>query len=324
MRCNEHLEALTVERLVTKDRRRCGLTWLPLSRSTALRCACLPGASITCDGIDMTDTMLNYDRAIRPQTTYWSCGPGSAEVVLNGLGKRITERQLIADIGTDTEGTDYVGLIESRALNKHDPAGKWASVYLERDPATPAQIEQFWKHAVQSVRQNGRGMVLNWVVPPWNRPKPVPPSLMALAYPNAMTWHYVALMGINDDDPKRRRCWIADPGFAPGGMWCSLEQSVQLIVPKGYTYSAATTIAPQPPSPPPPPNPSLAPAAITQAQWVAVWRTHTEWRAIAYGDPTAVNELVVAARNGDESARTALARLEQVNPTALQSYLTKG
>ena len=272
----------------------------------------------------MTETMLDYDRAIRPQTMFWSCGPGSAEIVLNGLGKRVTERQLITDIGTDTQGTDYVGLIESRALNKYDPAGKWASVYLERDPATPAQIETFWRHAVQSVRQNKRGMVLNWVVPPWNRPQPVPPSTSALAYPNAMTWHYVSLMGINDDDPRSRRGWIADPGFPPGGMWCSLQQIVQLIVPKGYTYSAATVSAPQPPPAPASSPPQTAAFAITKSQWQAVWRTHTEWRAFTYGDPVAVGELVTAARDGDESARAALARLEHVNPTALQAFLTKG
>lgn len=276
----------------------------------------------------MADTMLKYDRAIRPQTTFWSCGPGAAEIVLNGLGKTVSEKQLIRDIGTDTQGTDYVGLIEQRALNKYDPAGKWASVYLPKDPPTSAQVETFWRHAVQSVRGNGRGMVLNWVVPPWNRPRPVPPSTIALAYPNATTFHYVSLMGINDENPRRRRCWIADPGFTPGGMWCSLEQTVGLIVPKGYTYSAATVLAPPSPAPTPvPPRPEPAPAfaSITQAQWNAVWRTHIEWRAFTYGDPAAVNELVVAARNGDDSARTALARLEQVNPAALETFLaTKG
>ena len=73
-------------------------------------------------------------------------------------------------------------------------------------------------------------------------------------------------------------------------------------------------------TPKPPPT-----IAITQQRWDAVWRTHIEWRAFTYGDVTAVAELVTAARNGDTSARTAIARLEQVNPAALQAYLaTKG
>ena len=268
----------------------------------------------------MTDTMLNYDRAIRPQTTYWSCGPGSAEIVLNSRGIRVGERQLITDIGTDTEGTDFVGLIEQRALNRHDPAGVWKSVYLPTDPPTPSQVETFWRHAVQSVRGNGRGMVLNWVVPPWNRPRPVAPSTIALAYPNAMTWHYVALMGINDDDPKRRRCWIADPGFAPGGAWCSLEQTVQLIVPKGYAYSAATPVTP----PTAPPAVPAGPATISRLDWDAVWFSHMEHLAFHYGDPDAVAFLLRAARSNVARGTRAVARLEQVNPAALHAFLAKG
>lgn len=64
---------------------------------------------------------------------------------------------------------------------------------------------------------------------------------------------------------------------------------------------------------------------ITQADWAAVWRSHLEWRAFTYGETSAVAELVSAARTGDIAAQTALARLEQVNPAALQAFLaTKG
>jgi len=73
------------------------------------------------------------------------------------------------------------------------------------------------------------------------------------------------------------------------------------------------------------PKPPLEQAAtIKQSQWERVWRTHIEWLAFTYGEPKAVAELVVAARSGDTDALRALARLEQVNPAALQDYITKG
>jgi len=46
--------------------------------------------------------------------------------------------------------------------------------------------------------------------------------------------------------------------------------------------------------------------------------------AFTYGDQAAVVELVTVARSGNAQAVRALARLEQVNPTALQVFLSKG
>jgi hypothetical protein len=37
-----------------------------------------------------------------------------------------------------------------------------------------------------------------------------------------------------------------------------------------------------------------------------------------------VRELVTAARNGDVQAKRALVKLEAVNPTALETFVTKG
>jgi hypothetical protein len=72
------------------------------------------------------------------------------------------------------------------------------------------------------------------------------------------------------------------------------------------------------------PKPDHA-AVIKQAQWERIWRTHIEWLAFTYGEPKAVAELVAAARNGDVGAMRAVAKLEQVNPAALQNYIaTKG
>jgi hypothetical protein len=65
-------------------------------------------------------------------------------------------------------------------------------------------------------------------------------------------------------------------------------------------------------------------AVVAQADWDRIWRTHIEWLAMTYGDPNAVRELVTAARNGDVQAKRALVKLEAVNPTALETFVTKG
>lgn len=210
----------------------------------------------------MTDAVLiPYDRSIVPQTTGWSCGPGAAEIVLDGIGIKVLERQLITDIGTTTNGTDFVGLIVDRALNKYDPVGKWKAVYTPTDPITSAQKEALWDHIEQSIVGNGRGLVTNLVVPPWNRPKCVPPSTIDFAYPNAWVWHYTAIMGKRGTraDPKNRACWMADSGFSPGGGWISFDWLATAIPPKGYAYSTAETVTPPvvPPVVPPQPGTQL-------------------------------------------------------------------
>lgn len=257
-----------------------------------------------------TEVLLDYSREIRPQTESWSCGPGAAEIVLDSLGVKVSERQLIKDIGTTTNGTDFVGLIVDRALNKYDPAGQWQAVYLPTDPATPAQKEALWDHIEHSIVGNRRGLVTNLVVPPWNRPKVVPPSTIEFNYPNAWVWHYTAIMGKRGSRsaPKDRACWMADSGFSPGGGWVSFDWLATAIPPKGYAWASAP-VAPKPE--PPKPGP------------VDFSRTDIEWRATQYGDQDAVAAIVAAAKL-DNRGRAALALLERVNPAALQAFITKG
>ena len=50
----------------------------------------------------MTEHVLPYDRSIVPQETGWDCGPASTQVVLNSLGVIVSERDLIAEIGSRT------------------------------------------------------------------------------------------------------------------------------------------------------------------------------------------------------------------------------
>jgi hypothetical protein len=65
-------------------------------------------------------------------------------------------------------------------------------------------------------------------------------------------------------------------------------------------------------------------AVIARSEWEKVRLSHIEWLAFTYGDQAAVADLVTTARNGNTQAVRALNRLEQVNPAALQVFLSKG
>lgn len=176
------------------------------------------------------ERVLDYDRGIVPQETYYWCGPASAQVVLNALGIEFAESVLARRIGTHVGGTDYVGLI-TPILNRYVEGG-YVDRYLEQDPATPEQIHQLWDDIVGSI-DAGYGVVANIVAPPGNYPRGVKGSVSP-EYSGGTVYHYVAIMGY-DDTAGARAVWVADSGFAPHGYWCSFDQMATLIPPKGYT-----------------------------------------------------------------------------------------
>ena len=193
----------------------------------------------------MTEHVLDYDHSIVPQETYYNCGPASTQVVLNGQEVYVTEQELAAQMGTDEEGTDHVGLIED-TLDNYVPNACYAEVYLHHDPPTPEQKEDLWHHLTSSI-DAGKGVVMNWIAPPSNYPVGVKGSTSP-SYGGGTVFHYVACMGY-DDDPALRACWIADSGFSPFGYWCAFDQVISLIPNKGYTYSALTPPPPEEPMP---------------------------------------------------------------------------
>lgn len=200
----------------------------------------------------MSEKVLPYDHNIVPQEQPWDCGPASAQTVLNGRGIIASESELIREIGTTVNGTDYVGLIE-RVLDVRVPDARYTSVYVEHDPASPAEKETLWRNIVQSI-DAGFGVVMNWVAPPGNKPRGVKGSPNP-AYSGGTTFHYVSAMGY--DDSGARALWIADSGFRPFGYWISFDQAATLIPPKGYAFADVT--APSPAAP-------IAPAADVLAR----------------------------------------------------------
>lgn len=116
----------------------------------------------------MTEKVLPYDPAVVPQEQPWDCGPASCQVVLNSRGIIRSEDDLIQQIGTTVNGTDYVGLID-RVLDLIVPDAHYTSVGMPNDPPTPDQKDQLWHNVVESI-DGGFGIVMNWVAPPGNYP----------------------------------------------------------------------------------------------------------------------------------------------------------
>lgn len=281
----------------------------------------------------MAEKRLDYDRSLVPQETGWWCGPASTQTVLQARGIKLPESQIANAIeqienpgrGDDRDGTDYIGLIE-QFLDQKVPEAKYTSVYMPNDPPTLQQKDAFWKNLKRSI-DAGWGVVANIVAPPNNPPAATKGSIPP-PYPRYLTtFHYISIMGY-DDDPLNRAVWIADSANFGGitGWWCPFDGKgsiCSLIPPKGYCYA---DVEPKPSIPPVivPPTPIPATAAIAQHQWVNVWRSHLEWRAFFHSDTAAIRQLADDAGKGDAESRAALVRLEQVNPAALQAFIAKG
>ncbi|MEE6177873.1 C39 family peptidase [Mycobacterium sp. 050134] len=180
------------------------------------------------------EKVLPYDHSIVPQETGFWCGPAATQVVLNSRGIIVAERDLALSIGTNANGTDYVGLIE-QDLDRRVPDAGYMSVYLPCDPPTAAQRDRLWRDLVRSI-DSGWGVIMNWVAPPSNYPQGAKGSRSPL-YHGGTIYHYVAAMGY-DNTPGAEAVWIADSGFQPFGYWCWFDQVTSLIPPKGYTYAA--------------------------------------------------------------------------------------
>lgn len=187
----------------------------------------------------MAEKMLDYARGIVPQETPYWCGPASTQVVLNGHGIRETEKSLAAQLGTHTGGTDHVGLFPG-VLNKYTNAGYYSRT-MPNDPATREQVERLWSDITASIN-GGHGVVANIVAPMSNYPRGVKGSASP-RYVGGTVYHYVALMGY-DDNPSARAVWVADSGFQPQGYWVSFDQLATLIPPKGYVAAPGPAAAP--------------------------------------------------------------------------------
>lgn len=260
----------------------------------------------------MTEHVLQYDHSVTPQEKFWDCGPASTQVVLNGRGVIASEDDIIPQEGTTENGTNDIDNVVP-VLNKYLPEAGYQSVHMPNDPPTQAEKNALWNHIVESIN-SGHGLVANIVAPPSNYPRGVKGSVSP-SYGGGTVFHYIALMGY-DDDPKLRAVWVADPGFNPFGYWVSLDQLATLIPPKGYAYSTApVSEAPTPPpaedpppvaAPPEPPAPgaeSVLAAATGLTQDRATELLPAVSAGLSAAQCTNVNRIAMfLAQCGEESA----------------------
>lgn len=187
-------------------------------------------------GAPTVEKVLDYSRDQIAQDTVYYCGPASSQTVIkSATGRFLTENELASQLGTTTNGTDYIGQFPS-VLNRHMPEAKYVHVDMPNDPPTHAQKEKLWADIVSSINA-GYGVVANIVAPPSNYPRAVAPSTISPSYAGGTVYHYIALMGYSDGGG--RRVWVADSGFYPFGYWIGFDQLATLIPPKGYAFSTA-------------------------------------------------------------------------------------
>lgn len=172
------------------------------------------------------------DHKYSPQETGFWCGPGSSQIVLSCRGVDVPEAQLARELGTTTNGTDWIGQIT--ALLGRRLSLPYITREIPNDPPTAAQLALL-KDDIRKSIDGGNGVVANIVAPPGNQPP---------GYPSWQTiYHYIAIVGYDD----AQGVYVADPARFGGyeHYWLPWEKIVSLIAPKGY--ACAPTGAPKPP-----------------------------------------------------------------------------
>lgn len=200
------------------------------------RIAGMPGG-ITTSGAAKT---LNFDKTVAPQEYQFDCGPGSAQIILNGRGVIQSEDSLISQMGTNQGGTNFGGGNISGTLNKALPGAGYREVQ-----AGGVGVDQFFTDLSQSIN-SGFGAMLNWNTEAGG---PVPVGIKgttATPYSGGIQ-HYVAAMGV---DPADQSVLIADPKDGRQ-YWISADNALALSRNRGYVTATGGGQPAAAPGPPP-------------------------------------------------------------------------
>lgn len=153
-------------------------------------------------------------------TGYW-CGPTATAIALSCRGVTVSQQQMANELGTTTNGTDWIGQVTG-VLSNH--VGWYETKEMPNDPPTQAQKDLLWQDITFNV-DRGYALVANIVAPPSNHPP---------GYPNETIYHYFTVVGYN---PDTMQAYIADPANFSGNSeyWLTFDQLASLIPPKGYS-----------------------------------------------------------------------------------------
>ena len=165
--------------------------------------------------------------AYEVQTTSYWCGPTATKMALSARITPPSQQTLANQLGTTTNGTDWVGQV-TNVLNQNLGPKWFMTREMPHDPPTTAERDQLWRDIVRSI-DNGFPFVANIVAPPSNHPP---------GYPNSTIYHYITVNGYN---PQTKEVYISDSANFSGNKqyWLSFNQVATLIPPKGYTGLAA-------------------------------------------------------------------------------------
>lgn len=202
-------------------------------------------------------TVLSYNDSheLVTQETYYNCGPGSSQIVLEARGIHVSEAELSSVLGTTVNGTPSIDNIAA-GLNHYDAESQYASMWMPNDPPKADEVDLMRERIARSIAW-GRGCVANVVVPPSNYPQAVPksdPNLPGAAgqspgYGGGIVYHYIAVVGY---DPEDDTCLISDPGFQPSHFWVKTGNVpgglASMVTPHGIVWaSGAPELAPAAP-----------------------------------------------------------------------------
>lgn len=169
-----------------------------------------------------------------PQETGYFCGPGSVQIALTALDIHVGEWTLAQELGTDIDGTDWIGQITDVLRNR--TGHPYVTREIPNDPPTEFQQNLLWDDVVKSI--NGRNaLVANIVAPPGNQPP---------GYPRWQTiYHYICLTGYDDGNMTIH---VSDPAnfSGIGEYWLTRDKLASLIAPKGYSACPTGGVIPFP------------------------------------------------------------------------------
>ncbi|MGH3379132.1 MAG: C39 family peptidase [Actinoallomurus sp.] len=180
-----------------------------------------PGTRLSVDAVH-TDSVNTLAIDYQVQVTGYWCGPAATRIALSARISPPSQADLAAQLGTTTNGTDYIGQVTG-VLNSDLGTGWYETKNMPNDPPTQAQRDLLWNDVVLDINNN-YPIVANIVAPPSNHPP---------GYPNETIYHYFTVIGYDD---ANRTVLIADPASFSGNQiyWLSFDQLATLIPPKGY------------------------------------------------------------------------------------------
>lgn len=174
------------------------------------------------------------------QTKLWDCGPASVQAILSAAGVLKSEDWIINEANAylaagdkiGVNGTNHAGLL-CPLLNRLLPGSGYTEVWVPQ--STSQAVETFWTNAKRSL-DAGRGVLLNFEVPPWQGVKTSRGSTPPPYPTGSTTFHYTAGLGYAVDPDGSRHIWVADPAAFGGvtGYWVEVSFLVLLIVPHAY------------------------------------------------------------------------------------------